>query len=358
MSEQVSKYNIRHTNTNPIATRQALEYFQTDTRFTSVLDVPTIKVDVPSGKLAIVNQDDINRDEVMLRAQQHSEAEKGTLGFNYVDYSTDARALEYDVSAAIQAQVAGEVGTSLNQLVPRVLALKGNIHTETRFAALWTSGSWYRTVTGAASDSASEGTTAMNRAYWNDPTKDPIPGLRAEKRIFLLRAGMMPTHLRLGYRAFEALAAHPLVRAQVALMVVGGNAIAAQTLIANEMQLSQLLGLKVSVASGIKNTAKEGLTATNEFIIDQNDALMTFDTPGEFSATAGVDGGPPVVNMAQPVGFARVIWTGIGPAGFQIRSFPRPEIGAGGSMAHVLDIFNGFVIINSKFGTFFNNMMV
>lgn len=353
--QPAQKSDIRFQNTNPIATRQAMEFFQTDTRFVSVRDVPLILVDAPSGKLAIVNQDDLNRDEVKLRATQHSEAEKGTLGFDTVDYTTDARALEFDVSAAIEAQIAREVGTNLNQLVPRALALKGNIHTEGRFSALWASSKWYRTVSGAAADGADNGTT-MDRVRWSDATKDPIAAIREEIDIFLLRTGVMPTNLRMGRRLFTTIAAHPLVRAQVALMVAGASAAASMTMIATEAQLSQLLGVKVSVSSGIKNTAAQGLTATNAFIINADDALLTFDTPGTFRAVESANGGPPVVDMAQPCGFARVAWRGIGVNGFQIRSFARPEIGAGGSQAHVLDIFNGFVIVNPRFGTFFDGM--
>lgn len=348
--------DIRFTNTNPVATRQAMEFFQTDTRFVSIADVPLILVDAPAGKIAIVNQDDVNRDEVAIRARQHTEADKAGLGFSTVDYTTDARALEFDVSAAIESQVAAEVGTNLSLLMPRVLATKGAIHTEGRFSALWTSGSWYRTITGAASDAASEGTTAMERAKWNDNAKDPVPGIRAEIDLFLLRTGMLPTNLRMGRRAFTSLSANPFVRSQVAVMVAGVNTLSSQSMMATEQQLSMLLGVKVSVSSGVKNTAAQGIAASNAFIINGNDALLTFDTPGTFSAVSPTDGGSPVVDMTQPCGFARVAWRGIGQNGFQIRSFARPEIGAGGSMAHVLDIFNGFVIVNANYGTFFSGM--
>lgn len=348
--------DIRFTGVNPVVTRQAMEFWQNDKLFTAVRDVPLLKVNVPAGKLQILDQDMLNRDDVAIRANQHSEAEKTSLGFKSVDYTTDSRALEVDVSAAIDAQIRAEIGTNLALTVPRALAHKANIHTEGRFSSLWAGASWFRTVTGNAADSGAEGTTAMNRVFWSDVTKDPVPGIRAEKRIFLQRTGKLPTTLRMGYKAFEVLASNPFVRSQVALMVGGTNITAAQTLIANEAQLSLLLGLKVTVAGGIKNTAAEGLAATNAFIINPLDALMTFDGEGEYEAMPDPNGGPPVVNLAMPTGFARVAYTGVAPDGFAVRSFPRPEIGAGGSVAYVLDLFQGFVIVDNKFGTYYTGI--
>lgn len=349
--------DIRFVGTNPIATRQAMEFWQSNTGFVAVRDVPLILVSAPAGKLSILDQDVLNIDDVQLRAKQASEADKSTLGFLTVDYKTDERALEFDVSASIEKQIAAEVGTSTSVTVPRALALKANIHTEGRFSALWSAASWYRTVTGAAADGADNvGSTAQDRVFWSDVTKDPIAALRQEIDLFLIRTGLLPTNLRLGRKLFTTVASHPLVRAQVALMIAGSSAIAGMTMVATEAQLSQLLGVKVSVSSGIRNTAKQGLAATNEFIVNPDDALLTFDTPGSFTAQNSDDGSPPVVDMGSPTGFARVAWTGVAPQGFQIRSFARPEIGAGGSMAHVLDLFQGYVIVNPKFGTFFDGM--
>lgn len=349
--------DIRYTGVNPVVTKQAMEIWQNDKLFTAVRDVPLLRVSVPAGQLAILDQDMINRDDVAQRSSQHTEAEKSSLGFKFVTYTTDQRALEFDVSAQIEAQIKAEIGTDLALTVPRALAQKANVHTEGRFSALWTSASWFRTVTGNAADSGAEGTTAMNRVFWTDTTKDPVPGIRAEKRIFLLRTGRLPTNFRLGFKAFEALASNPFVRAQVAMMVAGGNITVAQTMIATEAQMSMLLGLKVTVAGGIKNTAKEQATAVNAFIINPLDALMTFDGDGgDYSATPSNDGSPPVINLAMPTGFARVAFVGVAPDGFAVRSFPRPEIGAGGSQAYILDLYQGFVIVDNRFGTYYTGI--
>ena len=46
----------------------------------------------------------------------------------------------------------------------------------------------------------------------------------------------------------------------------------------------------------------------------------------------------------------------VAPNGFQVRTFPRPEIGAGGSTASVLDIYNGFLIVDNQLATYLSGM--
>lgn len=357
-SQRIRKgnFNAAYTATNPIVTNQAMEIFQSLDGFVSIKDVPLIRVPAATGKLAIVKQEFINRDEVALRSNSGTEAEKATIGVGTVDYATDARALEYILSAADAAAIGYEFGVDVPSLIPRALAMKAAIHTEGRFSSLWSSNSWYRTVSGAASTAGSEGTTTMDRAYWDDADEDPIAGIKAEKRIFLLNNGVMPTNLRLGYQAYEALASHPLVRAQVAVTIGGTTQATLFTPVATEAQLSMLVGMKVSVSWGVKNTSMIDGTPTNAFIINPEDALMTYDTAGDFTATA-TGNGPPTVALGAPTGFARVAWDGVVPDGFAIRELDRQNLGAGGSRSWILDLFQGYVIVDSKFGTFFDDMI-
>lgn len=352
-----SNFNATYSATNPIVTRQAMEFFQSQEGFVSVKDVPLIRVPVASGKLAVVKQEYINRDEVKLRSSQPAEAEKATLGVGTVDFSTDSRALEYVLTAEDASKIGYEYGMDVPALIPRALAMKANIHTEGRFSSLWSSSSWYRTVTGvaSASESSSEGTTAMSRTHWDDATKNPALAIAAEKRIFLLRNGVMPTNLRLGYRLFETIATHPLIRAQIALTVGGSSQAALYTPMATVAQLSALFGLNVSVSWGVKNTSDVDGTVTNSFIVNMDDALMTYDGGGTYDATMGMNG-QPSVSLTGSTGFARVAWTGVAPDGFQIREINREAIGAGGSQSWILDLFQGYCIVDSKFGTFFDGM--
>ncbi len=350
-----SNFGAVYAATNPIITRQAMEFFQSNDGFISVKDVPLIRVPVASGKLAVVKQEYINRDEVKQRSSSPAEADKSTLGVGTVDFTTDSRALEYVLTAEDASKIGYEYGMDVPALIPRALAMKANIHTEGRFSSLWASGSWYRTVTGAASNSGTEGTTAMERVKWTDATVNPVTGIIAEKRIFLLRNGVMPTNLRLGYKSFEVLATHPLVRAQIALTIGGASQAALYTPMATVAQLSALLGLNVSVSWAVKNTSDVDGTVTNSFIVNMEDALLTYDGGGTYDATMGMNG-QPSVSLTGSTGFARLAWTGVAPDGFQIRDLDRPAIGAGGSHSWILDLFQGFVIVDAKFGTFWDGI--
>lgn len=315
--------------------------------------MPFIRVPAKSGKLAIVLAEYINRDDIEKRSSAPAEAEKATIGVGTVNYATDSRALEYILTAEDAAQIGYEYGMDVPSLIPRALAQKANIHVEGRFSALWASGSWYRTVTGNATDSGAEGTTAMNRIYWSDKTKDPVPGIFAEKRIFLLRTGKEPTNLRLGYKAFESLATNPFVRQQI----LGGTVASVMMLpIATEQQLSTLLGMKVSVSKAIKNTSEVDGSPSNSFIVNQLDALMTFDAEGvDMTATDNGDGSAAVA-LTESTGFARLAWDGVAPNGFAIRQVNREVVGPGGSMSWILDMYQGFVIVDPLFGTYYTGI--
>lgn len=356
MSQRIQKnnHNFQYPSYDPIVSSQAMEFWQNDSMFVANRSLPIIRVPAETGKLTIVDQGSINRDDVGKRSSEHSEAPTSSLKINSVDYTTDARAVQFVLSAKDAANLGYKYGANVPQIVPRALALKANIHTEGRFASLLTSGSWYRTVSGNSTDSGSEGTTTMNRIYWSDTTKDPVPGIFAEKRIFLLNAGVPATTLRCGYKAFEKLASNPYVRQQI----LGGSVASVMMLpIANEAQLSQLLGLKVVVSQGIKNTAAEGIATSNSFIVTPEDALLTFDAEGvDVTASMGAEG-PTVSLNGQATGLARIVYEGVAPGGLSVRNVDRPEIGAFGSTSWIMDIAQGFLIVDSKMGTLFDGIV-
>jgi hypothetical protein len=350
---QKGSFGAVFSATNPIITRQAMEFFQSNDGFLGVKDVPFIQVPAQSGKLAVVLAEYINRDEVQLRSSAPAEADKATIGVGTVSYATDSRALEFLLTAEDAAKIGYEYGMDVPALIPRAIATKGNIHVEGRFSALWASGSWYRTVTGAGADSGSEGTTAMNRVYWSNAA-DPVPGIFAEKRLFLLRTGKMPTNLRLGYKAYEKLATNPYVRQQI----LGGSVAAVLMLpMASAEQLSTLLGMKVSVSWGIKNTSQIDGTPSNSFVVNQLDALMTFDADNVNVTARDTGNGTAAVALTESTGFARLAWNGVAPNGFQVRQTMADRIGAGGSASWILDMWQGFVIVDSKFGTYFTGIV-
>lgn len=339
---QIKKSDYKNLRVDPLLTAQAMQFFQTDERFLGVRDVPLMKVDAPAGILSVLDRADLNRDEVAKRTTD-AEAKKAGFKFKDVTFKTDERSLEYDVNAARMA--GASPGRDPSKVVPFALAYKANIHTEVRFKDLWKNdATWYRVVTGAAADNAGTA-TAKNRKYWSDVTADPVKAIREEVDIFLKRSGMLPTSIRFGRELFTTVATHPNVRAQVAVTVSGGGSTTAQfTPPATEAQLSALLGLRVSVGSAIQNLAGENIAENNDFILPSTSALLTYDAPSQ------------IVTPDTPTSFARLAYTGLSPDGFQVRTFDRPEIGPGGSKASVLDIYNGFLIVDNVLGTYFHVM--
>lgn len=345
--------NYQYPAYDPIVSSQAMEFWQNDSMFAANRSLPVIYVPSESGKLTIVDQGSINRDDIAKRSNEHSEAPTSSLKITTVDYDTDTRGVQFVLSAKDAASLGYKYGANVPQIVPKALGTKANIHTEARFASLLTSGNVYRTISGNSTDSGSEGTTTMNRIYWSDKTKDPVPGIFAEKRIFLLNAGVEATTLRCGYKAFEALATNPYVRQQI----LGGSVAAVMMLpIATEQQLSQLLGLKVVVSKGVKNTAAEPLARSNAFIVTPEDALLSFDAEGVEATAMSGDTGMTVNLNGQATGLARVAYNGVSPTGMSVRNVDRPEIGAYGSTSWIMDISQGFVIVDSKMLTLFDGI--
>lgn len=344
MLATVRKTDYTNTHVDQIVTNQAMEMFQNDDNFLAVKDVPAILVDVQSGILSVLDRNDLNRDEMLPRGRQ-AQAEKAGFAFKNLNYTSDERSIEYDVSAGDQANASPGRNPAL--VIPKALAYKGNIHTEVRFAAsIFQSANWYRVVTGAGADGADNGThTAQNRAYWSLAATDPISAIRQEIDIFLILTGLLPTNLRLGRQLFTALSNNPYVRAQVSVKVGGTSLQAGYVPPATVEQLSSLLGLKVSISSAVYNTANKGAAApNNQFIVNPKDGLLSYDCPSQYT-----DG-------KVPTAFARIVNQAVAPNGFQVRTFPRPEIAAGGSMASVLDIYNGYLIVDNQLGIYFSGM--
>lgn len=344
MLATVRKTDYTNTHVDQIVTNQAMEFFQTDESFMAVRDVPVILVDAASGILSVLDRDDMNRDEVAARGPT-APAEKAGFAFKDLVYKTDARSLEYDLNAVQQANATA--GRDPSKVIPKALAYKGNLHTEVRFASdVFASAKWFRTVTGAAGDGADAGDhSAQQRKKFSDPTSDPIAAIRFEIDIFIILTGMIPTNLRLGRSLFTTIANNPNVRAQVSVSVAGQSRVSGFPPPATADQLSALLGLKVSVSSAIKNTANKGAAAANSFIVAANDGLLSYDAPSQYT-----DG-------QVPTAFARVVYQALAADGFQVRTFEAPNVGPGGSMASVLDIYNGFLVVDNKLGTYLTGMV-
>lgn len=330
----------------------AVRRFQSDTNFLAPFMCPRVIVKKPIGKYTIVNMADLNRDEMAVRGPTAA-ANKSAWSYSLADYTTDARSLAYDLNDA--AVAASDVERNPAILVPRVLAYKALIHTERRLAStFFTSSAWYRTVTGAGSDSGTEGTTTMNREWWSDSASDPVTAITEEMRIQAKLTGRKPTGLAMGSKVFQVLRNHPKVKAQITSTISPGITLGMPRP-AGIDELAKLLGLQwCGVSEAIYNTAVEAEAASNSYIVNETDCLLFF------SATAGEkDGdGMMTVESDEPTALARFVWNGVASdEGIQIRTFRDEKAGPGGSTSSVIDVYNGFGVVTSQCGTYFSGIV-
>lgn len=338
----------------------AVRRMQSDSRFIAMRMVPRLTVLKPSGLYPVFNSGDLNRDEMQVRGPE-SPAQKAGWRRSLQTFSTDARSLEYDLN---DAEAAGaDVETNPEVTIPRVLGYKALLHLERRMSAkFFVGGVWYRTVTGAASNSLASA-TAVDRLYFDNASADPIEALQDEIRILSLLTGADPSQMGLtfGNRLWHKVRNHAKVKAQIVGVAGGaiGNALVAMARAAEAPELAKLLGIKwVGVSSAIYNsavmTSDPTAAATNTAIVPQDEALL-FVNPvaGEETANAVMT---PDTDM--PPAFCRPVWNGVASGeGVQIRKIRDEKAGPGGSWAHIIDVYNGFEVVTATCGVRFAGMV-
>jgi hypothetical protein len=351
-----------------IQTGIAVRRIQSDERFVAPMMVPKLMVNKPSGLYPVFNSGDLNRDELQPRGPTAPAQKAGWRTSNKL-FDTDARSLEYDLNDAQVAASDIEINPEIT--IPTVLAYKANLHLERRMAEEFFSVSggvstvWYRTVTGAGSDSASEGTTAMNRIYMDNASADPIAAFSAEARILSKRTGASKKQMGLVFGAilWEKVRNSAKVKSQI-VGVAGssiGNALIAMARQAELEEFARLIGVRYcAVSEAIYNAKVMTSDATerpdNQYIVPEASALL-FVNPVAGMETANAIMTP---TTPQPPAFARAVWSGVSGAngeGVQIRRFRKEDAGPGGSWAHVIDVYNGFVVVTDEAGTLFTGMV-
>ena len=339
----------------------AVRRIQSDMRFVSNRMVPKLIVTKPSGLYPAIVMGDLNRDEMEQRGPTSDAAKSGWRTLMQ-RFDTDARSLEYDLNDA--AQAASDVEQNPEILIPRILAYKALLHMERRMAAAYfTSSAWYRTVTGAGSDSGSEGTTTMNRLYFDDSSADVVEALTAEVKIIGKLTGSEATDigLTLGATLWHKIRNSAKIKSQIVGLAGGaiGNAVIAMARPAELPEFARLLGIGYcAVSSAIFNSALKTSTATdaatNTYIVPENDALLYVNPyAGQMDGDAGMQ-----MQSDKPAAFARCVWNGVASGdGVQIRRFRDEKAGPGGSWASVIDVYQGFVVVTKECGTYLTGMV-
>jgi hypothetical protein len=324
-------------------TRAAVAGFQKASNFIAPFMVPRLIVDKPTGIYYKWLLADLNRNEMKARGDL-SPADVANFTKEDATYRVPIESLAYELNDTARKAAAAALDPS--KVIPKMLGYKALLRLEAMVAAkLFVNTAWYRTVTGAASDSVTEG-TASDRKRFSDTTTDPIKALLQEIEFQSKLTGFEPDALAFGRKAWTSFRTNPYV-----LATLTGTTGIVRTAPATTMEVARLLDLKwVGVSKAIHNTAGFGLTATNARIVPEDSALLYY---------RGADGEDPGMwNDDMPVAATCQVWAeGAGNnEGLRIRRFRVETAGAGGSDHSEIDTFRDYGVVTSQMGTLFEDM--
>lgn len=151
----------------------------------------------------------------------------------------------------------------------RLITAQHMIHRDKRFvSAYMKTGVWTTDVAGVA---AAPG--AAEALFWSLSTSTPAKEVRKRKRVVKRLTGFEPNKLVIGSDVELELINHPDLIDRT--KYTGDGAVSLDLVL-----VAQYFGVeKVVVGVGVENTADEGLTGTNAFIVGAKDALLTYAPP-------------------------------------------------------------------------------
>lgn len=331
--------------TDAVLTRGAISNFQKSTRFVAARAFARMIVDKPSGLYDKIRTGDLNRDEMAARATNGTAA-RAEINYDQSTYKVPTESLAYSLNDT--ARKAASAQRDPSKSIPKILALKALIRLERMLAAkIMISGSWYRTITGGASDSVSAGASSTRKRF-SDSSTDLVKAILDEASFMSDVAGEDPDAMLFSRDAWISFRTNDSV---VAALNVAGVPVS-RNRPATEQEVASLLELKwVGVSKATYNTSPEGVAASNAKIVPAGTALLYY---------RGADGDDPGVwTDDMPVAAACQVWAdGAGnQEGLRIRRFRDEKAGAGGSDHSEIDTFRDYGVVTPEMGTFFTGMV-
>lgn len=273
MNPTLSAVHISRPLTNiSIAWKQNANNFVADKVF------PVVPVSKQADKYWTYDRTFWYRSEMQKRAPATESA-----GIDYKlstdSYFADVFALHKDISDQIRANEDSPLNgdRSAVELLTLQALLKKDIDFGTRYM---TGGVWTFQYDGVASSPTAAGSldptnlSANDVLQWNDPASTPIEDVRRAKTAVMERTGYMPNVLTLQLRVYNALMDHPDILDRIKYgQTPGAAAQAGKDTLAKLFEVDEVV-----VAAAIQNTAAEGATEANSFIIGKH-ALLSYRPP-------------------------------------------------------------------------------
>jgi len=291
--------NNRRVHIDQALTNISIAYLQDDSHFIAERVFPSVSVEHKSDEYYIFEKEMGRRDLVLPRK---SGAESAGSGF---DISTDVyltqtyayhKDLDWELVDNSDPQL--DLESTATEFVSRLFLLNRERAWVSKY---FTTGVWSTDVTGVA---AAPG--AGQFLQWNDGASDPKADIDAAKFQFLLETGFEPNKLTLGFKVFQTLTNHPLIRDQ--FKYTSSESITTD-MIAKFLDIGEIL---VSKASYV--TSPKGVTVANAMVAGNN-ALLTYSP-----ASAG---------LMEPAAGYTFVWSGIsgqGTPGVAMRNFPMEHL--------------------------------
>lgn len=255
----------------------SLAFVQADENFVAAKTFQTVPVDKQSDAYFTYDRGDWNRDEMAQRAPS-TESRGITYGTSTDTYYAKVYALHRDIDDQIRANADDPI--NLDRDATELLTLKALISREVTWAATYfVAGAWSWEFDGVASSPTAPGSLdptadgSNNVLQWNDGSSTPIEDVRFAKRYMLQQTGFMPNTLTLGRPVYDYLVDHPDIVGRLDRGQTSGVAKANKDALAALFEVNE-----IAVMDSIKNTAKQGATASHSFIGGKH-ALLSYKPP-------------------------------------------------------------------------------
>jgi hypothetical protein len=270
MNPTLGQVHVNRPLTNiSIAYRQSASDYVADRVF------PIVPVQKKSDTYFLYDREYWFRSEMRKRAPG-TESAGADYALSTASYVCDVWALHKDVDDQIRANEDAPLNSDRDAtewLTQQALILR-----EKEFATNYMAADiWTFEADGVASGATAAGSfdptneSSNDVLQWNDESSNPIKNIRDGVTYVLERTGYQPNKLTLSRKVFNALIDHPDIVDRIKYGQTAGA-----PAMANEQTLAQIFQLdEVLVSNAIQNSAGEGLTESNGFIVGNN-ALLSY----------------------------------------------------------------------------------
>lgn len=285
-------------------TNISIAYLQDARDFVADQVFPNIPVLKQSDAYWTYDRSFFNRDEMKIRAPGTESAGSGYEVDPDNTYYAPVRAYHHDIPDQVRANADDQINPDRD--ATNLITHKALIHRETQWASKYfVTSIWSLDRTGVSSSP-----TGDQFLQWNDALSTPIEDIRNARRNVKENTGFKPNTLVLGMAVIDALYDHPDIVDRIKYGQTPNGP--ADVSVADLQNLFKIP--RIFVSEAIQNTAAEGATEANAFIMGKA-ALLCYSAPvpGLMTPTAGYT-------------FSWTGFLGAAPQGMRIKRFRMDKL--------------------------------